>query len=178
MSRWPGNAQREQTTFGELNRGQLMSRVHSTGNQTTEMQLARLLRKARLTGWRRHSPLPGRPDFVWPKMKLAVFRRRMFLARPQLQESHLKDQRGSVAGQNSENPDPGPARESSTPSIGLEGYPYLGVPVGQSPSSLSATNKAQTLREHHIRCIRMQYYAILRNTETTRVKVATQGVAR
>ena len=73
MSRWPGNAQREQTTFGELNRGQLMSRVHSTGNQTTEMQLARLLRKARLTGWRRHSPLPGRPDFVWPKMKVAVF---------------------------------------------------------------------------------------------------------
>ena len=73
MSLWPGNAQREQTTFGSLNRGQLMSRVRSRGNQTTEMQLARLLRKARLTGWRRHRPLPGRPDFVWPRMKVAVF---------------------------------------------------------------------------------------------------------
>ena len=73
MSRWPGNAQREQTTFGDLNRGQLMSRVRSTSNKTTEIQLAQLLRKAGLSGWRRHTPLPGRPDFVWPKMKVAVF---------------------------------------------------------------------------------------------------------
>ena len=73
MNRWPGNSNREQTTFGDLNRGQLMSRVRSKGNQTTEMQLAHLLRKSRLTGWRRHRPLPGRPDFVWPRMKLAVF---------------------------------------------------------------------------------------------------------
>ncbi|MCY4613569.1 MAG: DNA mismatch endonuclease Vsr [Nitrospira sp.] len=73
MGRWPGNAQQERTTFGGLNRGDLMSRVLSTGNQTTEMQLAYLLRKEGLTGWRRHQPLPGRPDFVWPKMKVAVF---------------------------------------------------------------------------------------------------------
>lgn len=31
-----------------------------------------LLREAGLSGWRRHQPLPGRPDFVWPKMKVAV----------------------------------------------------------------------------------------------------------
>ena len=73
MSRWPGNAQRERTTFGGLRRGQLMSRVRSTGNQTTEKRLASLLREAGLTGWRRHQFLPGRPDFVWPKIKVAVF---------------------------------------------------------------------------------------------------------
>ena len=73
MSRWPGNATRERTTFGGLNRSELMSRVLSTGNQTTERQLVYLLRKAQLTGWRRHQPLPGRPDFVWPKVKVAVF---------------------------------------------------------------------------------------------------------
>jgi DNA mismatch endonuclease (patch repair protein) len=73
MSRWPGNAQRERTTFGGLRRGQLMSRVRSTGNQTTEKRLASLLRGAGLTGWRRHQFLPGRPDFVWPKIKVAVF---------------------------------------------------------------------------------------------------------
>lgn len=73
MSRWPGNAQKELTSFGSLSRGQLMSRVRSTGNQTTEKRMVAVLRKARLTGWRRHQPLPGRPDFVWPKARVAVF---------------------------------------------------------------------------------------------------------
>ncbi|HUT59268.1 MAG TPA: DNA mismatch endonuclease Vsr [Phycisphaerae bacterium] len=73
MSRWPGNAQRERTTFGGLSRAQLMSRVRSTGNQTTERRLAVLLRKARLSGWRRQRPILGRPDFVWPRAKVAVF---------------------------------------------------------------------------------------------------------
>ncbi len=73
MSRWPGNAEMERTTFGGLSRGQLMSRVHSTGNQTTEKRLVVLLRRAGLSGWRRHRPLFGRPDFVWPKAKVVVF---------------------------------------------------------------------------------------------------------
>lgn len=73
MSRWPGNAQRERTTFGGLSRGQLMSRVRSTGNETTEERLALLLRGTGLTGWRRHQPLPGKPDFAWPKAKVVVF---------------------------------------------------------------------------------------------------------
>lgn len=73
MSSWPGDARKELTTFGRLRRGELMSRVRSTGNQTTEKKLACLLRKAGLAGWRRHQPLPGHPDFVWPKVKVAVF---------------------------------------------------------------------------------------------------------
>lgn len=73
MSRWPGNAQRERTTFGGLNRGQLMSRVRSTGNETTEKRLVSALRAAGLTGWRRHQSLAGNPDFVWSKIKVAVF---------------------------------------------------------------------------------------------------------
>jgi DNA mismatch endonuclease (patch repair protein) len=50
-----------------------MSKVRSTGNATTELRLASLLRKARLSGWRRRRPLTGRPDFVWPQAKAAVF---------------------------------------------------------------------------------------------------------
>ena len=73
MSSWPGDAQKELTTFGRLRRGELMSRVRSTGNQTTEKKLAFLLKKAGLTGWRRHQQLLGHPDFVWPKVKVAVF---------------------------------------------------------------------------------------------------------
>lgn len=73
MSRWPGNAREERTTFGGLRRGELMSRVRSTGNLTTEKRLVSLLRTEGLTGWRRHQPLPGCPDFVWHKTKVAVF---------------------------------------------------------------------------------------------------------
>lgn len=73
MSRWPGNARRERTTFGGLCRAQLMSRVRSAGNQTTEERLAFLLRQAGLKGWRRHGPLPGKPDFAWRELKVAVF---------------------------------------------------------------------------------------------------------
>jgi DNA mismatch endonuclease, patch repair protein len=73
MSRWPGNAQRERTTFGGLSRSQLMSRVRSTGNKTTEQRLALLLRHFALHGWRRQQALPGHPDFVWRGAKVAVF---------------------------------------------------------------------------------------------------------
>jgi len=73
MSRWPGNAQKERTTFGGLRRGELMSRVPSTGNRTTENRLASLLRAAGIAGWRRHQLLRGRPDFMWPQPRLAVF---------------------------------------------------------------------------------------------------------
>lgn len=73
MSKWPGDARREQTSFGNLSRGQLMSRVHSRGNLTTEERLASLLRIVKLHGWRRHQPLPGRPDFVWRDARVVVF---------------------------------------------------------------------------------------------------------
>ena len=73
MTKWPGDAQRERTAFGGLSRGQLMARVRGVENKTTEQRLKALLRAARLTGWRRHQSLPGKPDFVWYAVKLAVF---------------------------------------------------------------------------------------------------------
>lgn len=73
MSRWPGNSEIERTTFGGLSRRELMSRVRSAGNSTTEKRLASLLRQAGLTGWRRRQPLIGHPDFVWLNLKLAIF---------------------------------------------------------------------------------------------------------
>lgn len=73
MSRWPGDAQEEHTTFGGLSRSDLMARVRSAGNETTETRLSSLLRRTRLAGWRRHMSLPGRPDFAWPSSKVAVF---------------------------------------------------------------------------------------------------------
>ncbi len=37
------------------------------------MRLVCLLKASRLTGWRRHQPVFGKPDFVFPEAKLAVF---------------------------------------------------------------------------------------------------------
>jgi DNA mismatch endonuclease (patch repair protein) len=71
MSRHPTNL--EPSGFGDLSRAELMSRVGSRGNKTTEHRMAVLLRSHRITGWRRHAKLPGMPDFVWPKRCVAVF---------------------------------------------------------------------------------------------------------
>jgi DNA mismatch endonuclease (patch repair protein) len=73
MSRWPGRSKYAKTTFGGLSRSELMSRVRSKRNATTELKLLALLRSAKVSGWRRNFPLLGNPDFIFPKSKLAVF---------------------------------------------------------------------------------------------------------
>ena len=50
-----------------------MARIRGRGNATTELVLVRLLRAAKLPGWRRHLSLPGKPDFAWQDRKVAVF---------------------------------------------------------------------------------------------------------
>jgi DNA mismatch endonuclease (patch repair protein) len=54
-------------------RSQVMAAVRSTGNKGTELRLASILRAHRIKGWRRHRPLPGTPDFLFPKQRLALF---------------------------------------------------------------------------------------------------------
>jgi DNA mismatch endonuclease (patch repair protein) len=50
-----------------------MARVRGRGNKSTEEALARLFRKSGIKGWRRHLPLPGTPDFAFPKERLIIF---------------------------------------------------------------------------------------------------------
>ena len=54
-------------------RSLVMGRIRSRRNRSTEMELVLLFRKSGITGWRRHLPLPGRPDFCLPCRKVAVF---------------------------------------------------------------------------------------------------------
>ncbi|MGV3772814.1 MAG: very short patch repair endonuclease [Verrucomicrobiales bacterium] len=54
-------------------RSRIMRSVRSKGNVSTEMRFIRVLRAHKLRGWRRGSLLPGRPDFVFPKERLAIF---------------------------------------------------------------------------------------------------------
>ena len=59
--------------FTKAKRSSLMSRIRSHGNAATELRFIRLLKDAGITGWRRHYRLPGKPDFVFLKFRLAVF---------------------------------------------------------------------------------------------------------
>jgi DNA mismatch endonuclease (patch repair protein) len=84
--------------MSERKRSEVMSRIRGKGNKDTEIALAKLLRANHITGWRRQqkirilvaraSPLAVvhhsalnversfvsiRPDFVFPKQRVAVF---------------------------------------------------------------------------------------------------------
>lgn len=81
--------------YSQAQRSKLMARIRSRGNARTELALARIFRAFRITGWRRQLVLrcetpaprgrgavispPGRasfqvrPDFIFPKLRLAVF---------------------------------------------------------------------------------------------------------
>jgi len=60
-------------TFNKAKRSQIMAAVRSTGNKATEIKLVRIFRDHRISGWRRNQRLPGKPDFVFPGSRLAVF---------------------------------------------------------------------------------------------------------
>lgn len=59
--------------FTKAKRSEVMSRIRSSGNKETELAMIKLFRKHKITGWRRHYPLFGKPDFVFPNQRLAVF---------------------------------------------------------------------------------------------------------
>ena len=59
--------------FAPEKRSQVMSRIRGRGNRETEVALMRLFRLHGISGWRRHAVVFGRPDFVFPREKLAVF---------------------------------------------------------------------------------------------------------
>jgi len=50
-----------------------MASIRSRGNASTEQAFTRLLRREGISGWRRHASLPGKPDFVFRKDRLAIF---------------------------------------------------------------------------------------------------------
>jgi len=74
--------------FSKAKRSAVMARIRARGNESTELAFMRLLRRHSITGWRRHASiaLPKqitskgrskstkvRPDFVFPKAKVAIF---------------------------------------------------------------------------------------------------------
>lgn len=59
--------------FSKRQRSRIMRSVKNRGNASTENRLTAIFRQCRITGWRRGSALPGKPDFVFSKLRLVVF---------------------------------------------------------------------------------------------------------
>jgi len=59
--------------FTSTKRSEVMARIRSCGNRDTELALAEIFRANGVRAWRRNQAVFGRPDFVFPKIRLAVF---------------------------------------------------------------------------------------------------------
>ena len=59
--------------FSREKRSEIMAKVRSKGNAATEKKLIALFKANGIKGWRRNYPLFGKPDFTFPKKKVAVF---------------------------------------------------------------------------------------------------------
>lgn len=60
-------------TFSKKERSAIMRMVKSKANKSTELKLMGIFKAAGVKGWRRNYPVKGKPDFVFPKLKIAVF---------------------------------------------------------------------------------------------------------
>jgi DNA mismatch endonuclease (patch repair protein) len=59
--------------FTKKKRSVVMSLIRGSGNKDTELRLIAVFRNQGINGWRRGSAITGKPDFVFPTAKLAVF---------------------------------------------------------------------------------------------------------
>ena len=59
--------------FTKRKRSEQLSRIRGTGNKATELLLILIFRTHGITGWRRGSKLSGKQDFVFTRLRVAVF---------------------------------------------------------------------------------------------------------
>jgi len=60
--------------FSKKKRSAVMAAIRGRDNRSTELAVRGMLRKLGITGWRANlASIPGKPDFAFPKIKLAVF---------------------------------------------------------------------------------------------------------
>lgn len=59
--------------YSKEKRSEVMRKVRSKGNKSTELRLISLLTENGITGWRRNYNVKGHPDFVFLKKRVAVF---------------------------------------------------------------------------------------------------------
>ncbi len=59
--------------FNREQRGEIMRKVKSRGNKSTEIKLISVFKDNDISGWKRNYDVIGHPDFVFLKKKIAVF---------------------------------------------------------------------------------------------------------
>ncbi len=59
--------------FSPKQRSEIMSKVKGRENKATELRLIRVFREFGIRGWRRRAKVLGKPDFIFPAARLAVF---------------------------------------------------------------------------------------------------------
>ncbi|MEO6453758.1 MAG: very short patch repair endonuclease, partial [Ginsengibacter sp.] len=60
-------------TFTKDQRSEMMRKVKSNRNKSTELKLIQFFNDNKIKGWRRNSKLFGKPDFIFPKSKKVIF---------------------------------------------------------------------------------------------------------
>ena len=76
-------AKKRSDVFTKAKRSEVMRRILGRGNKDTELVLAKFFRQNKITGWQKQIEVriqksevrifKVRPDFIFPKLKLAVF---------------------------------------------------------------------------------------------------------
>jgi DNA mismatch endonuclease (patch repair protein) len=66
-------AKKNYDIFTKAKRSEVMSLIRGRGNKDTEIALAKLFRRNKITGWRRHQKIFGKPDFIFRQVRLALF---------------------------------------------------------------------------------------------------------
>jgi DNA mismatch endonuclease (patch repair protein) len=59
--------------FTKAKRSFVMSRIRGRENKGTELALAKLFRRHKITGWRRNQKIFGKLDFIFRQSRLALF---------------------------------------------------------------------------------------------------------
>ena len=70
--------------WSKKKRSEVMSLIRGKGNKETENALLALLRQNKITGWRRHLPLLGKPDFAYELIAKATYLPKGYLTKPRL----------------------------------------------------------------------------------------------
>ena len=59
--------------FSKEKRSKVMKAIKSKNTKSTELKLIAIFKELHIIGWRRTYKLMGKPDFVFPKKRVAVF---------------------------------------------------------------------------------------------------------
>ena len=59
--------------FDKSERSNIMQKVRSNNNKSTELKLIEIFKENNINGWKRNYPVKGHPDFVFLDKKIAIF---------------------------------------------------------------------------------------------------------